>query len=234
MSPPRHRSNIFDHFALRVITFARLRVLSHVFADQRHLRLEDLLHTAALPLVMRRKSQQPRDRRRGVEQADRRVDHIALADARPGRQPGDGHVFGQVGAMVAIVPAVVAMQNDRGVSGQRIEHGAQRAIDRLQLAQVAFRHPAIVVAGGIDRAKIDECEIGHAFREHARDLVGGDAVAIGLVAGVAEVGDVEAAGPADIAQLLPVIEERRALAGRMRQIEQPRQRPRQRRPLVRR
>src|SRR5690242_17445505 len=46
--------------------------------------LEDLLDAAALPLAVRRDAQQARQRRRGVEQADRRLDLVAGADTGSG------------------------------------------------------------------------------------------------------------------------------------------------------
>ncbi|MCA9911349.1 MAG: MFS transporter, partial [Anaerolineae bacterium] len=97
-----------------------------------------LVHGCAFPIRRDFEFEQPGDGRRGIQQRHFLVDRVTGADAWPHDHPGDRHVFGEISAVEAVVPTVIAVDNQGGIFGERSDDLRQFHIDARDLLKLAI------------------------------------------------------------------------------------------------
>ena len=116
--------------------------------------------------------------------------------------------------MRLVVSAVVALHEDE-VAVQEArrfelpEEDADRPVCDGDLFDVLRRHPAMVVAGDVHDSQVDEAEIGLLGGQVPGRNPSNGQIPLRVFAVGREVGEVERTGRGQVAELLPVVDERR-------------------------
>src|SRR5262249_16733791 len=170
---------------------------------------ECLLYHRTIPFTGRRQVEQGGQRRAGVVDSDGGLQDMTGADFRPAQNPGYRHIFPAIRPVRAFVAAMIALyQNGHVASGSDtgVQNLRDTAVGVGDGVEIGLAHPAVRVAAFVRPTEIDEEKI-EGFAGDVRDGGRGDvSVALRGVAWAETVGDIQAAGRAEVAQFRPVKE----------------------------
>ena len=156
----------------------------------------------SFPFLRRFTFEKLRDRGRNVLEG-RVFDNAAALEAGTDIEHRDRHILGHIGAVSAVVSAVIGNEND-GVILWNAVIDLLNASDRIvRILHILGTHPAVIVTGVIGVCEIEEEKIG-ALLVYILDRAGSDELVDVLVVIAAEkIAGIELAGTANVAQLIP-------------------------------
>ena len=120
---------------------------------------EHFVDAGTVPILMVAEPQHAREGGCSVEERDAATNGVIGFDLWACSHPWNGHVFGHVGTMGALVASVVGLDDDVTIRRDSSEEFTDQGVDMGQLVEIPLLHPAIDMAGGVDRPVVDKHKI---------------------------------------------------------------------------